>query len=235
SVTRGARYLSVGSPARAVRRSTVRHAFRDGLGSVTIGSSLRTPVRTAVLPADEELLEIMQIVAIVVSLAFTVVGVALTARAVQSMLGVIRKGQPAPGRTGNPVGRTLTMVKETFGHTRMLQWTWVGILHWFAFAAFLVLSTAVAQAFFQLFDPEFAYPIIGHWIAFEWVSEFIGLLGALAILPLFVYRVLKRPSKDGRGSRFFGSTMWQAYFVEAMVFLESSAILFIRAAEYKYI
>src|SRR3546814_16490502 len=29
--------------------------------------------------------------------------------------------------------------------------------------------------------------------------------------------------------------MWQAYFVEAMVFLESSAIIFIRAAEYKHV
>ncbi|HWJ08482.1 MAG TPA: Fe-S cluster protein, partial [Nocardioides sp.] len=110
----------------------------------------------------------MQIVAIVISLAITVVAVALTARAVSAMLGVIRKGQAAPGRTGNPVGRTVTMLKETFGHTRMLQWTWVGILHWFAFAAFIGLSTAVAAAYFQLFDPEFTIPVVGKLWIYEW-------------------------------------------------------------------
>ncbi|QSR28236.1 Fe-S cluster protein [Nocardioides aromaticivorans] len=174
----------------------------------------------------------MQTVAIVISLAISVVAIALTARAVSAMLGVIRKGQPAPGRTGNPVGRTVTMLKETVLHTRMLQWTWVGILHWFAFAAFIALSTAVAAAFPQLFDPEWTIPVLGKFFLYEWVAEILGLLGSLAIIPLIIYRLTHRPSQIGRKSRFFGSTMWQAYFVEAMVLLESSAILFIRGAEY---
>ncbi|WP_367919381.1 (Fe-S)-binding protein, partial [Nocardioides ginsengisoli] len=174
----------------------------------------------------------MQTVAIVISLAVSVVAVALTVRAVRAMLGVIKRGQPAPGRTGNPGGRTVTMLKETFGHTRMLQWTWVGILHWFAFAAFLFLSTAVAAAFIQLFDAEWTIPIIGKWYGYEWLAEGLGLLGTLGIIPLIVYRLTHLPSKLGRKSRFFGSTMWQAFFVEAMVLLESSAILFIRGAEY---
>ncbi|WP_156388768.1 heterodisulfide reductase-related iron-sulfur binding cluster, partial [Nocardioides sp. Root151] len=177
----------------------------------------------------------MQIFAIVVSLAVTVVAVVLTTRAVRAMLGTIRIGQPALGRTDRPAARTVTMLKETFLHTRMLQWTWVGILHWFAYAAFLVLSTAVLQAFFQLFKADFAWPIIGHWALYEWVCEFLGLLGALAIIPLSIYRQIKHPKRLGRQSRFFGSTMWQAYFVEAMVFFESIAILFIRGAEYKYV
>ncbi|KRF12322.1 Fe-S cluster protein [Nocardioides sp. Soil797] len=177
----------------------------------------------------------MQIFAIVVSLAVSAVAVVMTVRAVQSMLATIRIGQPALGRTDQPGKRTLNMLKETVLHTRMLQWTWVGILHWFAFAAFIVLSTAVLQAFFQLFKADFAWPIIGHFFLYEWICEFIGLLGAVAIVPLFIYRVMNRPSANGRQSRFFGSTMWQAYFVEAMVFLESIAIIFIRAAEYKHV
>lgn len=107
--------------------------------------------------------------------------------------------------------------------------------HWFAYAAFLVLSTAVLQAFFQLFKADFAWPIIGHWVLYEWVCEILGLLGAIAIIPLSIYRQIKHPKRLGRESRFFGSTMWQAYFVEAMVFLESIAILFIRGAEYKFV
>ena len=81
----------------------------------------------------------MQIFAIVVSFALTVAAVALLVPAVRRMLGVIRSGQPAPGRSGNPGARAATMLKETFLHTRMLQWHWVGIMHWFVYAAFLFL------------------------------------------------------------------------------------------------
>jgi Fe-S oxidoreductase len=181
-------------------------------------------------------MSLMQIIAIVVSLSVSVVAVALTTRAVRAMLKVIRQGQPAMGRADRPVARGLNLLKETFLHTRMFQIWWVGALHWFAYMAFLVLSTAVMQGFFQLFKPDFAWPIIGHFFLFEWVSEFIGLLGALAILPLVAYRLMKRPSQNpSRSTRFYGSTMWQAYFVEAMVFFESIAILFIRGAEYNLI
>ncbi|WP_309649562.1 (Fe-S)-binding protein, partial [Nocardioides sp.] len=174
----------------------------------------------------------MQIVAIVISLAFTAVAVVLTTRAVRSMVATMKIGQPALGRTDQPVARTVTMVKETFLHTRMLQWTVVGIMHWFVYLAFIILSSAVFTGYFQLFDPEFALPVIGHFFLFEWVSEVIGLLSTVGILYLIYYRQKNHPRSLGRKSRFFGSTMWQAYFVEVMALLEGGAILFIRGAEY---
>ncbi|WP_457184530.1 heterodisulfide reductase-related iron-sulfur binding cluster [Nocardioides sp. P5_E3] len=175
----------------------------------------------------------MQIFAIVLSFALTVAAVAMLVPAVRRMLGVIRSGQPAPGRSDNPTGRTLTMLKETFLHTRMLQWHWVGIMHWFVYAAFLFLSTAVLAAYFQLFKPDFAWPLIGHWYPYEWFSELIGLLSTVGIVYLIIYRQKHHPRSEGRRSRFFGSTFWQAYFVEALALLEGSAILFVRAAEWK--
>lgn len=173
----------------------------------------------------------LQIIAIVVCLAATVATAYLVIKAVRSMLAVIKIGTPI-SRVDQPLARTLTMLKETVLHTRMLQWTWVGVLHWFAFAAFLLLSTAVGAAYFQLFDPEWTLPVIGKLFAYEWLAELLGLLGALGIIPLIIYRVTHLPSKMGRGTRFYGSTQWQAFFVEAMVLLESAAILFIRGAEY---
>lgn len=174
----------------------------------------------------------MQVVAIVVSLALTAITLPVIAKAVFDMTKVIRAGAPVVGRTANPVGRTLTMLKETFGHTRMLQWAWIGVLHWFVFAAFLFLSTAVGAAFFQLFDADFAWPIVGHWYPFEWFSEFIGLLSTIGIIGLIIYRQVKHPRRLQKGSRFYGSTFWQAYFVEILALLEGAAILFIRGAEY---
>ncbi|QSR33081.1 Fe-S cluster protein [Nocardioides sp. S5] len=175
----------------------------------------------------------MQMIAIVVSFALTAVAVAMLVPAVRRMLGVIRAGQPAPGRTDNPAGRTTTMLKETFLHTRMLQWHWVGIMHWFVYAAFLFLSTAVLAAYFQLFEPSFAWPLIGHWYPYEWFSELIGLLSTVGIIYLILVRQRHHPRSEGRRSRFFGSNFWQAYFVEALALLEGAAILFVRAAEWK--
>lgn len=175
----------------------------------------------------------MQMIAIVVSFALTVAAVAMLVPAVRRMLGVIRASQPAPGRNDNPAGRTATMLKETFLHTRMLQWHWVGIMHWFVYMGFLLLSTAVLAAYFQLFKPDFAYPIIGHWYPFEWLMEVIGALSTIGIVFLIVYRQKHHPRSEGRRSRFFGSTFWQAYFVEALALLEGSAILFVRAAEWR--
>jgi Fe-S oxidoreductase len=175
----------------------------------------------------------MQIFAIVVSLAFTVVAVVAVVAAVRRMLGVMRLGQAATPRTDQPGRRTLTMVKETLLHTRMLQWHWVGIMHWFVYAGFIVLSASVFTAYFQLFDPEFALPIIGHFFLYEWLIEALGLLSTVGIVFLIVYRQLNHPRRLGRKSRFYGSNFWQAYFVEAMALLEGSAILFIRGAEFK--
>ncbi|CAB4739448.1 unannotated protein [freshwater metagenome] len=173
----------------------------------------------------------IQIIAIVVSLAFTAVAVAMTTRAVRAILGTVRVGQPA-SRTDNPGKRTVTLLKESLLHTRMLQWGFVGAMHWFVYAAFIVLSSAVATGYVQLFKPDFALPILGHFFLFEWVSEGLGLLGTLGIIALIVVRQLNHPRSQGRKSRFYGSTQWQAYFVEAFVLVESAAILFIRGAEY---
>ncbi len=174
----------------------------------------------------------MQMFAIVVSLAITAVALVMTTRAVRQMLGVIRIGQPA-SRTDKPGARTVTMLKESMLHTRMLQWHWVGALHWFVYAAFLFLSSAVAAGFVQLFDPMFEIPVVGKWYLYGWPAEFLGLFGTLGIIGLIIYRQVKHPRTLGRRSRFFGSNFWQAYFVEGMVLLESAAILFIRGAEYK--
>ena len=175
----------------------------------------------------------MQIVAIIISLTLTAIAVPYVALAVRKMLSVIRTGGPAVGRTDQPVARTVTMLKETFLHTRMLQWTYVGLMHWFVYLAFVVLASAVLAGYFQLFDPSFVLPIIGHFFLFEWVSEGIGLLGTIGIIALIIVRQKNHPRSLGRKSRFFGSRFWQAYFVEAFVLLESAAILFIRGAEYR--
>src|SRR6476619_7894391 len=133
----------------------------------------------------------MQIFAIVVSLAIAVVGIAFFVRAIRSIIGVMKVGQPA-ARTDAPGRRTVTMLKESLLHTRMLQWHWVGAGHWFIFIGFGLLFFTLVTAFGQLFHPEFALPLIGHFFLWEWLTEFVTLVMIVAIIAFIGYRVSRR-------------------------------------------
>jgi Fe-S oxidoreductase len=174
----------------------------------------------------------MRVVAIVVSLAITAVAVALAVKAVRDMVRVVRTGGPAYGRTDNKPARWGNMLKETIGHTRMLQWHWIGVMHWFVFAGFIFLSSMVAGAYFQIFDAHQALPIIGHWIVWEWPAELLSWLTLIGILYLVFVRQKNHPRSLGKKSRFFGSTFWQAYFVEAVIFLVVLCGFTLRTLEY---
>jgi Fe-S oxidoreductase len=105
------------------------------------------------------------------------------------------------------------MLRETLGHTRMLKWTVVGVSHWFVMLAFILLSSLVAEAYFEVVNPNWGLPLIGRWDAFAIPTEWLGILSLIAIIVLIVIRLLNLPTRKSR-SRFFGSTMWQAYYVE---------------------
>ncbi|MGI8987370.1 MAG: (Fe-S)-binding protein [Nocardioidaceae bacterium] len=177
----------------------------------------------------------MQVFAIVVALAITAVAVALTVKTVRQMVSVIRLGQPAVGRTDNPRSRWATLAKETLGHTRMLQWHWIGVMHWFVFVGFALLSSLVATAYGQLFDARFALPLIGHWFLYNWVAEVLSWLTLIGIGYLIVVRQRDHPRAQGRRSRFYGSTFWQAYFVELIIAAVVLCGLTLRSVEYALI
>ncbi len=174
----------------------------------------------------------MQIAAIVISLAFTVVGIALFVRAVSEILGVVRAGQPA-SRTDAPAARTVTLLKESLGHTRMLQWGVVGAAHWIVFVGFGLLFFTLLTAFGQLFDAHFALPLIGHFPPYEWASEAFTWLMTFAILGFIGYRAT-RPKERVRGARgrFYKSTMWLGYFVEGVILGVGLCIITLRGLEY---
>ncbi|MFL6133754.1 MAG: 4Fe-4S dicluster domain-containing protein [Nocardioidaceae bacterium] len=175
----------------------------------------------------------MQIFAIVVSLAVAAVGIALFVKAIREIIATVRIGQPTVGRTADRGARWTNMLKETLGHTRMLQWSVVGIGHWFVFIGFGLLFFTLLTAFGQLFDAHFALPLIGHFFVFEWVSELFTVLMLIAIVAFIGYRA-SRPKERKRGprGRFFGSTMWQGYFVEGVILGVGLCIMLLRGAEY---
>ncbi|MDQ8705666.1 (Fe-S)-binding protein [Streptomyces sp. LHD-70] len=175
----------------------------------------------------------MQLAAIVVSLALTVIGVALLGRAVARIYGFVRLGQPVPAgsRTDNWRARTATLAREFLGHTRLNRWGVVGVAHWFVAVGFLTLPPTLAQAYGQLFDTGFTLPGLGGFLPFEMYIEFIGVMTVVGIVVLMAVRLLNLPSRAGRKSRFAGSKMGQAYFVEYVILTIGLAIYVLRGLE----
>ncbi|OII69272.1 (Fe-S)-binding protein [Streptomyces sp. CC77] len=175
----------------------------------------------------------MQLAAIIVSLTLTVVGVALFARAIANIYRFVKLGQPVPAgsRTDAPKARTVTVIREFLGHTRMNRWGIVGFAHWFVAVGFLTLPPTLAQAYGQLFQADWTLPVLGGFLPFEMYIEFIGLMTVVGIAALMVIRLLSLPSRAGRKSRFAGSKAWQAYFVEYVILTIGLAILALRGLE----
>lgn len=175
----------------------------------------------------------MQLAAIIVSLVLTVVGVALLARAIGQFVRYFKLGQPVPAgsRTDNPYQRSVTLVREFLGHTRMNRWGIVGFAHWFVAVGFLTLPPTLAQAFGQLFEADWTLPVVGDFLPLEMYTEFIGVMTILGILVLMAIRLLSLPSRPGRKSRFAGSKSGQAYFVEYVILTIGLAIYTLRGLE----
>ncbi|WP_018349518.1 (Fe-S)-binding protein [Longispora albida] len=167
----------------------------------------------------------VQIVATSIAIGVTVVAIVMFARAVGSMIKIVRLGQPDPTRTDSIPQRVATTLRETLGHTRMLKWTWIGVAHWFVFVGFFSLAFTVAEAMGEVVNPEFELPIIGGWAPYGLAMEFIATALIICIVALTVVRQVNRRKAQ---SRFRGSAMGQAYYVEFTITMIGVCILLIR-------
>ncbi|MBB5121388.1 Fe-S oxidoreductase [Streptomyces eurocidicus] len=175
----------------------------------------------------------MQLAAIIVSLVLIAVGFALFGRAILHLYRLMRIGQPVPAgtRTDEPVQRTITVVKEFLGHTRMNKWGIVGVAHWFVAVGFFSLLLTIVNAIGQLFQADWLIPVIGDWLPYEIFVEFLGLMTTVGIATLIVIRQLSKPTRAGRKSRFTGSNVGQAYFVETVILIVGLCIMTLHALE----
>ncbi|MET9669320.1 Fe-S oxidoreductase, partial [Streptomyces sp. NPDC006475] len=175
----------------------------------------------------------MQLTAITVSLTIAGVGTALFGRAIVQILRFLMLGQPVPARwrTNDPVARTVTVIREFLGHTRMTRWGIVGIVHWFVAVGFYSLILTLVNAIGQLFEVDWTLPVIGGWLPWELLVEVLGSMTVVGIVVLMAIRLLNLPSRAGRKSRFAGSKAWQAYFVEYVILTVGLCIMVLRGLE----
>src|SRR3954447_26799502 len=169
----------------------------------------------------------MQLAAILVSMAATVVGIGLVGRAAAAMVRVLRRGRPAV-RTDSPGRRTVTLLREVGGHTRMLKWSVPGAAHWFVMVGFVVLVFTLIEAYVELWRPRWDYPRLGGNTVYGLVIELVALTTLIGILALITVRQLDR-RKPERGRRFRGSQTWMGYYVEGTILVIALCIFGLRA------
>ncbi len=167
----------------------------------------------------------------VFSYLLTIVAVSLFAIRVRQLISLYKAQQPDPTRSGDRAARTKNMLKEVLGHTKMLNFTGTGIAHWFVMVGFGALFGTLVTAYGQLIQPDFALPIIGHFVAYELLSEVIAALTGIGIVTLIGIRIGTRFFHKGRTSRFEGSNQGRAYYVEATILAVVFCVIALRGLE----
>jgi len=137
----------------------------------------------------------------------------LTVR-VRQLIALYKKQQPDPTRSNDKSARFSNMLKEVLGHTKMLNFTATGIAHWFVMIGFGALFGTLITAYGQVINPDFALPIIGHFVGYELFAELIAALTGIGIVTLIGVRQVTRFRKR---NRFSGSNMGKAYYIEATI------------------
>lgn len=179
----------------------------------------------------------LQWVCLVVVAAATVLGVGAFVRGATSIARTTSVGRPAPGRL-RPVGQRLgTLAREVLGHGRFQHRPVVRAAHWVVMVSFPVLAVTLATGYLQVVAPDAALPLIGHLVPLEWAVELLAWTSLVGILALTVLRLRIRPRASQpvevqRRSRFYRSTQWQAFYVEATVLVVVLAVIALRALEY---
>ena len=170
----------------------------------------------------------MRIALAALSYTITVVALVLLTVRVRQLIGIYRKGQPDPTRSNNRGSRLMHMLHEVLSHTKMLNFTATGIAHWFVMIGFGALFGTLVTAYGQVLNPEFALPLIGHWVVYELFAEFIAMATGVGIVTLIGIRQVTRFRMLNRFAR---SGMGKAYYVEATIVVIVFCVIALRGLE----
>ena len=163
-----------------------------------------------------------------ISYLITVFALILLTVRVRHLIALYRKQQPDPTRSDNKSARFNNMLKEVLGHTKMLNFTGTGIAHWFVMIGFGALFGTLVTAYGQVLKPDFALPVIGHFVGYELFAELIAALTGVGIVTLIGIRQVTRFRML---NRFSGSGMGKAYYVEATILAIVFCVFALRGLE----
>jgi len=173
----------------------------------------------------------MNLTLAILAYGITIIALVLLTIRVHQLIGMYKKGAADPTRSNNRGQRLKMAATEIFGHTKMFNFSVVGFAHWFVMIGFVSLFGTLITAYGQLINPYFALPFIGHFWPYEYATEAIAWLTGFGIVTLIGVRQVTRFVKKGRTSRFYGSGMAKAYYVEATILIIVFCVISLRGLE----
>lgn len=161
----------------------------------------------------------------------TVVALSIAAHRLDWLRRLILSGAPAPGRTKGVASRLWAQLSEVIGQRKLLKRTVPGLAHALTFWGFIVLLFTILEAYGDLFDVNFAVPLIGHdsWLGF--LEDLFAVLILCALLVFAIIRLVESPARRQRRSRFYGSHTGAAWLVLGMIALVMVTLLVYRGAQ----
>jgi hypothetical protein len=131
-------------------------------------------------------------VKLAIGAVLTFFAVALAGQRAERIVRLVATGKPAPDRFLGAWGRLWAELVEVFGQRKLLQRPLPGLAHFFTFWGFVVLLTTIAEAYGELFDDDFALPLIGHSPVLGFLQDLSRPPGATAT-PASTSRTPGRP------------------------------------------
>ncbi len=173
----------------------------------------------------------MNLTLAILAYGITIIALVLLTIRVRQLIGMYKKGAADPTRSNNRGQRLKMAATEIFGHTKMFNFSVVGFAHWFVMIGFVSLFGTLITSYGQLINPHFALPFIGNFWPYEYATEVIAWLTGFGIVTLIGVRQVTRFVKKGRTSRFYGSGMAKAYYVEATILIIVFCVISLRGLE----
>lgn len=174
---------------------------------------------------------VLMMIRLAVGVSMTVIVGLLAAKRVLWLYRLVMTGvKVGPERTSDIKDRIWTQIREVAGQAKLLKWSIPGIAHFFTMWAFFVLLTVYIEAYGQLFDRDFALPLIGHSNALGFLQDFFITAVTLAIFTFMIIRITRNPVEIGRASRFYGSHNGGAWLILIMILNVVWTFLLLRGA-----
>jgi Fe-S oxidoreductase len=167
---------------------------------------------------------------LVIGAAITIVAGVIAVRRLLWLVRLVGRGTPVPERLRGAGGRLADWAAEVLGQRKLLKRPVPGLAHLLTFWGFTILLTTIAEAYGELFDDDFALPLVGHAAWLGLLQDVIAVAVLASLVAFAAIRIATAPSRAGRSSRFYGSHTGQAWVILGLIALVVITLLLDRGA-----
>jgi Fe-S oxidoreductase len=169
-------------------------------------------------------------VKLAIGAVLTFFAVALAGQRAERIVRLVATGAPAPDRFRGAWARLRAELVEVFGQRKLLKRPIPGLAHFFTFWGFVLLLTTIAEAYGELFDDDFALPLVGRSPVLGFLQDLIAVAVLVSLAVFAAIRLRESPARRDRASRFYKSHTGQAWVILAMIAAVIVTLLVYRGA-----